>query len=167
MFIQRVEERAKFALIIESWVELPRFPDSGKIFVLLSPNTNKGLANSFSRGRNTPALHSRAHKLEDIHNGLLCRFPGLHCNSQQKAFVPLHRSPSCAGSSQLSCAERSKMHPTQSRSGTRQFPFHHWERIMKCCNGEMLVMLITCDNSIKWNDSQTLKQFRLWHQGIP
>lgn len=144
-----------------------RFLDSSKIFVLLSSNTSKGLANSFARGHNTPTLHYHTHELEGIYSGLLYQFPGLHCNAQQKAFVSFHTSLTWVGSSQFSHAERPKMHPTQSRGGTKQFRFHCWEWIMKHCNGKMLMMLITCDNSIKWNDPQTLKLFRLWHQGIP
>lgn len=77
LFTQSVEKRARFALIIESCVELLRFLDSSKIFVLLSSNISKGLANLFSRGHKTPALHYRTHKLEDIRNRLLYRFPGL------------------------------------------------------------------------------------------
>lgn len=57
--------------------------------------------------------------------------------------------------------------PAQSRGGTKQLPFCSWKRARKGCDGKMLVMLISCDNSIKWNDSWSLKQFMPWHHGIP
>lgn len=83
-----------------------------------------------------------------------------------EGICPLHMSLSCQEhSAQLCPALKDAPSP---KDGTKQFPFHSWEQIIKLCHGKTLVMfVITCDTSITWDHSQTWKLFRLRHPGVP
>lgn len=145
MFTQSIKERAKFALIIESCVELLRFLDFSEILLCLTPVRDLLLRGTW---------HACPFLSDPDTTGHLQQPPGSVPHSQQPpGSVPKLPFPAEGLCPSPGTTTQGAVSPAQSRGSTKQFPFCSWERVRKGCDGKMLVMLITCDNSIKWNDS--------------